>query len=223
MDFEKSKKRIAFIYTGGKVKTDLLPVFPNCDETRAGEECLIIAADSGYDLCRRLGIVPDVLIGDMDSVKDLSLESFHGEYITSPREKNDTDTMLAVKLALERGFGEIFIIGGLGGRVDHSLSNLYILEYIYNRGCKGVLTDGQNRVIFLRGGTVALKRGDYRFFSLLAVDTVCRGVTVAGCRYPLSDAVLLREEGYAVSNEIVGDEATLSVDEGALFVIESRD
>lgn len=215
----KGQNKKAFIYTGGKVYPDLLPVFPTCE--RGG--CVVIAADSGFDLCRRLGVLPDVLVGDLDSIRDGQALSFGGELLTVPREKNDTDTMLAVKLAIERGFCEIFIIGGLGGRADHTLSNLFVLEYIYNRGCRGLVTDGQNRVTFLRGGRAVLKKSDYRYFSLLAVDPVCRGVTVTGCKYPLFDATLLREEGYAVSNEILDDQAELSVAAGALFVIESRD
>lgn len=229
MDIEKNNKyKRAFIFTGGKVFTDLLPVFqPGICTNRTNRENvsgdIVIAADSGYDLCFSLGIEPDIVLGDMDSVKSPPGVSFGGKIIVVPSEKNDTDTMLAVKYALDAGYADIIIIGGLGGRADHTLSNIFILEYIYNRGCRGMLTDGLNRIMYLKNGSVRVEKSDYRYFSLLAADRVCRGVNVTGCKYPLCCAVLNREEQYAVSNEVLSDAAVISVDEGALFVIESRD
>ena len=141
-----------------------------------------------------------------------------------PAEKDQTDTRLAVDLALSRGAGEIVIIGGLSGRLDHTLGNLGILEYLQARSVHAHITDGNNRVRFLRNNSALLPRGGFRYLSLLPADAVIRGVDVDGCKYPLKNAKLRRDNAaFSVSNELTGNCAFVAVRRGGMFVIESND
>ncbi len=220
------KENKIFIFTGGEVKADLLPLFL----TFPRENDIIIAADSGYDLCLKLNLVPHIFIGDMDSTAE-QYKSFKGEILLSPCEKDDSDTMLAIKHALKISKSDIVIIGGLSGRADHTLSNIFALEYIYNRGRSGIFTDGQNRITYHKGEQntqskskmpIEILKSEFTYFSLIAADKACRGIRITGCKYPLENAVLYREEQYVISNEITSDSAFISVREGSFFIIESR-
>ena len=205
----------AFIYTGGVVHTDRVTEHPRADDLR-------IAADSGYLTARALGDRVDIAVGDFDSMPADELPE-GVEMIRVRAEKDDTDTQLAVEIAAERGADDIVIIGGMSGRLDHTLSSLYILEDLTLRGIYAVMTDGENRARFLRSGSALIGRSGYRYLSLIAADDKVKGVTAEGCKYPLSNATLTRRFQYAVSNEIDGNCALISVKKGGLFIIESTD
>ena len=210
-----------YIFTGGKLAVGSM------DELglHMSEADLIIAADSGYNNASRLGVRPGLLLGDLDSIDRKSLapdELEHIEKIIVPAIKDDTDTQLAVDTALERGADEIIIIGGLGGRLDHTLSTVFLLEYIKDKGARGVITDGRNRVRIMESGEeLTIKRG-YKYLSLVGLTDTCEGVSISGVFYPLKDAVLERKYAFAVSNEITADAAEISLSKGILLVIESR-
>ena len=212
----------AYIFTGGKLAVGSM------DELglHMSEADLIIAADSGYNNASRLGVRPGLLLGDLDSIDRGALAPDgleHIEKIIVPAIKDDTDTQLAVDTALERGADEIIIIGGLGGRLDHTLSTVFLLEYIKDKGARGVITDGRNRVRIMESGEeLTIKRG-YKYLSLVGLTDTCEGVSISGVFYPLKDAVLERKYAFAVSNEITADAAEISLSKGILLVIESRD
>ena len=206
----------AFIYTGGAVRTDHLIEKP-------AEGDLVIAADSGYHTARALGAKIDLLLGDFDSIGAIPHE-VGMEIQQVPVEKDFTDTQLAVEIALERGADDMVIIGGLSGRLDHTLSTLAVLEDLHARGCRtAVVTDGQSRARYLKASSTLIARSECRYLSLVAVDEVVKGVTVEGCKYPLKNATLRRRNQFAVSNEITGNVAFISVRKGGVYVIESRD
>lgn len=212
----------AYIFTGGKIAVGSM------DELglHLSQNDLIIAADSGYNNASRLGVRPGLLLGDLDSIDRKSLapdELEHIEKIIVPAIKDDTDTQLAVDTALSRGADKIYIIGGLGGRLDHTLSTVFLLEYIKDKGARGVITDGRNRVRIMESGEeLTIKRG-YKYLSLVGLTDTCEGVSISGVFYPLKDAVLERKYAFAVSNEITADAAEISLSKGILLVIESRD
>ncbi len=205
----------AFIYTGGKVDIDRVTEHPKADDIR-------IAADMGYLTARALGDRVDLLVGDFDSLPEGDIPE-GVELIRVPAEKDDTDTQLAVELAIERGADDLVIVGGLGGRLDHALSNIYILEDLFARGVYAVMTDGYNRVRYLRSSSTLIGRGNHKYLSLIAADERVRGVSIDGVRYPIKGATLTRRRQYAVSNEIVSNCALISVRRGGLFIIESSD
>ena len=130
---------------------------------------------------------------------------------------------MPVEEAIRRGAEEIIIIGGLGGRLDHTLSTLAILEDLHARGVYATLTDGQSRVRYLRSSSTLIARSGYKYLSVLAADAVVKGVDIEGCKYPLKRATLRRERQFAVSNELTGNVAFVSVRRGGVFIIESSD
>ena len=206
----------AFIYTGGEI-------FPKGISERPQEDDLIIAADGGYHNAQAMGVVPTLLLGDFDSLKKGEKIPDGIEILQVPAEKDDTDTQLAVQVALEKGVKELVIIGGLDGRLDHTLSNLAVLEDLYAKNIRAVMTNGQNRARFIRNSGVILLREHFRYFSILAADPLLKGVTVDGCKYPLKKAKLQKTRQYAVSNEIVGNCALIEIKKGGAWVIESND
>lgn len=191
-----SKKIV--IITGGKCYVDRL-------DPEFAENAFIIAADSGYETALKLGIRPDLLVGDMDSLRNVPTDV---ETYRVKAEKDDTDTMLAASIAKERGADEIVIIGGAGGRADHWLSNIFLLEALQSEGIRAELRDGINviRVVCNEVAKIPCNGG---YFGLLALEDSV--VSAAGCKYPLTDASLTRSLPYAVSNEVVGDFATVKV------------
>lgn len=206
----------AFIYAGGTVYAEGVTEMPE-----AGD--LTIAADSGWRNAQKLGVVPELLAGDFDSLGEPDVPA-GVEIVRVPTEKDDTDTQLAVRLALERGADEIVLIAGLSGRIDHTLSTLAILEDLRARRVRAILTNGHNRVRFLRAGSLLIpKDPNFRYLSLLAVTERVSGVTVDGCKYPLRNATLTRRNQYAVSNEILGNAALIAVRRGSVCVVESAD
>lgn len=205
----------AFIYTGGGIAPERITEHP-----KAGD--LILAADSGYENALSLGVQPTVLLGDMDSLSHRELPETV-EVLKVPAEKDFTDTQMAVATALERGADEIVIVGGLDGRLDHALSNLSILEDLWERRVHAHVTDGRNRVRYLESTSTLIPRSEFHYLSLIAVSEKVKGVSVEGCRYPLKNATLTRPFQYAVSNELTGNCALISVKKGALYIVESSD
>lgn len=205
----------AFIYVGGEIDPGNVTEHP-----KSGD--LVIAADSGWHNAVALGEHPELLVGDFDSI-GLKDPPAGVELYRAPAEKDDTDTQLAVSLALSRGANDIVIIGGLSGRLDHTLSNLAILERLQSNRVHGVIADGRNRIRFLRNDGTLLARSGYRYFSLIAVDPVVKGVSIDGCKYPLKNAKITREHQFAVSNEITGNCALIEVRRGAVYLVESKD
>ena len=213
----------AYIFTGGKLAVGSM------DELglHMSEADLIIAADSGYNNASRLGVRPGLLLGDLDSIDRKKLapdELEHIEKIIVPAIKVDT--------AISRGADEIYIIGGLGGRLDHTLSSVFLLEYIADRGAGAVMTDGQSRVRVMKtaGEPVTFMipktfdgENGFKYLSIVSLTDECEGVRISGVFYPLDGVTLKRSYSYAVSNEITSDSAEITLERGTMLVIESRD
>ena len=205
----------ALIYTGGTICPEGITDHPRGDD-------ITIAADSGIRNAERMGVTVDFAVGDFDSFPEQEIPK-GTEIITVPAEKDFTDTQLAVDVALSKGAEEIIIVGGLGGRLDHTLSTLGILEKLYDGNVRVLLTDGNNRVRYIRSTSELIPRGHYRYFSVLAADPKVKGVTIEGGKYPLKNKTLTRTNQFAVSNEIEKNCALISVKKGGIFIIESRD
>ena len=207
----------AFIYSGGEIYPENITEHPKSRD-------LCIAADSGFANAKALGDRVDIALGDFDSLAggaDSIPETV--EKITVPAEKDETDTQLAVNVAIAKGAEEIVIIGGLSGRLDHTLSNLAILEALFDLGISAMILDGRNRARYIRSTSTLIPRSGYKYLSLIAADEKVKGVSVEGCKYPLKNKNLTRKYQYTVSNEINENCALVSVKRGGLFVLESRD
>ena len=205
----------AFIYVGGKIDPDFITEHPKGDD-------ITVAADSGILNAKRLGDHIDVAVGDFDSFPEREIPE-DAEVIRLKPEKDITDAQAAVEIAIERGAESFVIIGGLSGRLDHTLANLSILEDLAARHLYAIMTDGVSRVHFLNGGSALIGRSGFKYFSLIAASDVVKGVSVEGAKYPLKNAKLSRKcGGFGTSNEIDGNCALISIKKGSLFVIESR-
>ncbi len=183
------------------------------------ESCgCVIACDRGLAYCLESGVVPDVFVGDFDSY---SGEVPAGtELIRLPTRKDDTDTGFAVRLAIERGFSRIVLVCALGGRLDHALANLQTCADAAMRGAEVSILADDTEVFFLAGGgMLRLPKRDGWSLSVLAATDRASGVTITGCRYPLSDAVLTSRFPLGVSNEQTAPEASIRVAEGVLMVV----
>lgn len=176
----------------------------------------IIAADGGWLACRKTGITPDLLLGDFDS---LSTQPDFPNILRVPVEKDDTDTMLAVKTGLERGETEFHIYGGMGGRrTDHTIANFQALLYLARRGAQGWLYGHGERYTAVCGGTVTFPARDRGILSVFCLGADARDVSIQGGQYPLHHAVLTAEFPLGVSNHFVGRPITVSVRDGSLLI-----
>ena len=177
---------------------------------------LQIAADAGLHLCERLGVRPDVVLGDFDS---MDASEAPPDCIRVPVEKDDTDTMLAVKTGLERGETEFHIYGGMGGRrTDHTIANFQALLYLARRGAQGWLYGQGERYTAVCGGTVTFPARDRGILSVFCLGADARDVSIQGGQYPLHHAVLTAEFPLGVSNHFVGRPITVSVRDGSLLI-----
>lgn len=179
---------------------------------------LVIAADAGYRICLREGIVPDLLLGDFDSMEapaDL------GNCVRRlPVEKDDTDTLAALKAGLEQGRDAFYLYGGTGGqRLDHTLANLQSLLYLRRRGARGWMYDNDSIWTVIENEALTVERTvEWGLFSAFCLGDRAEGVDEEGFQYPLRDAVLTPEFPLGVSNHILEPKARISVRRGALAV-----
>ena len=192
-----------------------------CSELGFDSNRYVICADGGYALAKKLGIKPDVLIGDFDTYKKTLPDDC--EVIRHPEQKDDTDTMLAVKLALNRGFKHIVICGATGGRMDHTIANIQTLRYILGHGAYGELIDDGNHVTMQGPGIKVYSRMNGYYFSMFAYTEECSGITATGFQYPLKDAVLKSSFPLGVSNKVTGKSGIISLEKGILLIIYSKD
>ena len=178
---------------------------------------LQIAADAGLHLCERLGVRPDVVLGDFDS---MDVRQAPANCIRVPVEKDDTDTMLALREGLRRGCDTFYLYGATGGaRLDHTLGNVSILLYLDSLGKKAEIVDDYSEMQIVSKDEVSIE-DKYPFFSLLNITGCARGITIRDAKYPLDGAEITCEYQYGVSNEVLpGKTAKISVRDGKLLLI----
>lgn len=179
----------------------------------------IVFCDSGLKHLDALQVRPGLIVGDFDSHDNPNLDV---ETIVLPCEKDDTDTVFAVKEAIRRGYEDVLLIGVVGARLDHTLGNVYILEYLDNLGKKGFIIDDYSEMELVSRQTAYID-DSFRFFSLLNITGIAKGITVKNAKYPLKDAEIACGYQYGVSNEVLpGMRAEVTVKEGKLLLIKDR-
>lgn len=180
---------------------------------------LVIACDKGYAHAMRAGICPDLFVGDFDSlVGDVDANV---SVLELPCEKDDTDTMAAVRYAVEHGYTRLRLYCALGGRLDHLLGNLQAAVFAVEHGARVEIVDDADGMHIFGGGSMVVPARDGYSLSLLSLTDECRGVTVRGVKYPLENATLTNAFPIGVSNEWCGD-AEITLESGVLAVICSR-
>lgn len=176
----------------------------------------VVCADSGYRHCGRLGLTPGLLVGDFDSIGRLPGGVPH---LPFPAEKDYTDTTLALKTLLGRGYTRLLLAGMLGGRLDHTLANLQSLAHLSVIGADALMTDGETDAFAVTDGEITLSPRQDCYFSLLCASGECRGVTIRGAKYLLDRHTLRFDLPRAVSNEFLGGPVTVTVEEGTLTIL----
>lgn len=184
-----------------------------------GETDLLIAADGGYRAVCDAGMRPDLIVGDFDSLGSVPTDA---PVVRCPVEKDDTDTMIAIKEGLARGYQRFQIYGGLGGRLDHTIANLHALAYLADHGARGRLVGVREYVDILPAGTSTVYHEGRGVISIFAWGGNATGVTLTGLHYPLHDATLTPNFPLGVSNDFTGLPARVSVRTGKLIVIINR-
>lgn len=180
------------------------------------EDDFCICCDSGLKHRAGLGVTPDLIVGDFDSHENPHLDI---ETIVLPCEKDDTDTVFAVKEALKRGFEEFLLVGVIGGRLDHTLGNVSILLMLDAQGKKAVAVDDFSELEIVSDRPAQIE-DRYPYFSLLNISGTARDITIQNAKYPLEGAEITCEYQYGVSNEpLPGKTAVVTVGRGRLLLI----
>lgn len=212
-----------------------------------GKKDYIIAADAGYENLKGLGITPDLIVGDFDSmhvagvkgttgdVKNLDIydDAEKADYIHHLGRteldgvevriidpvKNDPDMMACVRIGLEMGIREFHIIGGTGRRIDHSIANLQILAFLAEHDARGYLYNDSQVTTAIRNTSLRFPEGMKGYFSAFSYSDHSYGVTERGLKYIINDVTLNSLTPTGLSNEFVGTEAEISVKEGTLMLV----
>ncbi|MBQ3215235.1 MAG: thiamine diphosphokinase [Oscillospiraceae bacterium] len=175
----------------------------------------IIAADGGLLHLNRLGVQPDAIIGDFDSLGHVPEGA-----LVHPVEKDDTDSMLAVRLGLEKGFRRFVLYGAMGGsRLDHTIANLQTLQFLANHGAVAHLAGADVIATVIRNGSACFPAAPEGIVSVFCMGADAQGVDIQGLCYELKNGRLTAGYPLGVSNHFIGKNATISVNNGSLLII----
>jgi thiamine pyrophosphokinase len=200
-------KGICYIVAAGAVED--LALEPSADD-------FVIAADAGYLHLPKLSVVADLVVGDFDSLKH---KPNHPNVLEFPCEKDETDVMIAVREGLRRDYRKFLILGGLGGRLDHTLANIQTLSFLASHNACGYLVGGGTAVTVIRNGSIRFDSEKKGTVSVFCCGETASGVYLRGLKYPLTDAVLTSIQPLGVSNEFTGADSEISVKDGTLAVM----
>jgi len=190
-------------------------------------EC-IIAVDRGLEFLDQHKIVPDVIVGDFDSVSEKILSRYIGEKTISiyqhDSKKESSDTELAIEAAIELNHKELLILGATGKRLDHFWGNIQSLKIPLDAGVKGMILDSQNRIRLLNKDFVLKKEDSFgRYFSLFPLGETVENVTIEGAKYPLKGESLTPWSSRFISNEIAEEELKIIFEHGIIILMETKD
>ena len=187
----------------------------------------VIAVDGGFRYCQMLGILPDLILGDMDSaseeeravIEEIEREDPSRIHRLKP-EKDDTDTLSAVREGLERGYRKFYFYGALGGRLDHSIANIQTLLFLKKQGAVGyILTDTQ-LVTVIRNEEITFHAGVEGRMSLFSLGEKAEKVTIKGMKYVLTEDTVTNDFPIGISNEFIKtEEALVRVETGELLIM----
>lgn len=210
------------IISGGNVDESFLRVLVDINQYSE-----IIAADHGLMAGDHLNLPLDFIVGDFDSVPKEVISKYKRNnvpIITFPIEKDETDTELALDLAIQQGPKSIDIVGATGSRLDHTLANMHLLTIPLNKGIEAYIIDANNK-FYLKKETFAIQKsnqyGDY--ISFLPFHGDVKGLSLKGFKYPLDNVTLSAGESICISNELIDDTGEIHFTEGTLMVFESKD
>ncbi len=203
-------KEFCLIVSGGE--------FSPLPEELRGARC-VIACDRGYIHAERLGLAPDLIVGDFDSAPppsaDVPVKRF-------PSHKDDTDTMLAAREAIARGYRDVAVCCAFGGRMDHTLANVQTAAWLVAHGARAYLAGTDTEAMAFTAGGARIPRREGWSLSVFALSDVCEGVTLRGVKYECENETLTNAFPLGVSNVWTAEEAEISVRGGILLALMSR-
>lgn len=177
----------------------------------------VIAADRGFDSLMAYGVKPDLAVGDFDS---LGHRPNHPNVIQLPAEKDDTDMVFALRKGLELGYRRFVLLGGVGGRLEHTLGNLQLLDWLARHGAQGFLAGEKTAATCLRDGMeMAFPPSMAGYLSVFCNSGTAEGVCLSGLKFPLNDHTLTGDFPLGVSNQFLGQEARVRVGRGSLILV----
>lgn len=211
------------IVTGGDINLEQLREY--------GEEYRkqnIIAVDKGLEKLSKLNITPTHVVGDFDSISKEILEQYQNNkqiiFHKYNPEKDNTDTDIAIQLAIQLQSSNIIILGALGKRMDHSLANIHILKYALDAKIPCQIVDNYNRIYLIGDKHTLYKNKTYgKYISLIPLTSRVEGITLKGFKYPLTNYSMPIGLSLGISNEIIEKVASIEIRKGVLIVIESKD
>ena len=196
-------------YIFGALDTEVIDFNPS-------ENDLIIAADGGYNTLKKLNIKPDLVVGDFDSLGKIPENE---NIIKHPVKKDDTDTLLAIKIGLEKGYKRFSVYGAIGGRLDHTVATIQSASYVAENGGTAYINDGNRTVTAIKNSTIKFTSDAKGYISIFALSGVAKGVTIKGLLYELKDAEITPSFPIGVSNEFLNKDSEISVNDGVLTII----
>lgn len=197
---------------------------PNLEKARAliKPDDILIAADGGARHALALGLTPNIIIGDLDSLPaNFEPSTFNGEIIQHPRDKNESDLELAIQHALSLNPAEIIIIAALGGRMDQTLANIALLSGLQLAACNAQLNDGVEEIFFC-WDQVQVKGRSGDLVSLIPWQGKVTGIVTKHLKWRLQNETLFPEKSRGISNEMMNDAAMIQIKSGLLLIIHRR-
>lgn len=180
---------------------------------------LIIAADGGLKYLRQADIEPDIIIGDFDS---LGYVPDKENVLRLKPEKDITDMHAAVNVALEEGCDCFHIYGACGGRIDHTFANIQLIAMLAENGKKAFIFDGDTVITALHNSSIVFTSENSGFISVFSHSDTSKGVSIKGLKYELENAEMKNSFALGVSNEFIGKESSVSVENGTLIIVYTR-
>ena len=210
--------KTTLIITGGNIKSEFLKKHLEINKYNT-----IIAVDKGLEALDKLEIEPNYIIGDFDSISEIILKKYEKNIITLNKEKDYTDTHMALKLAIEIKSDKVVILGATGTRIDHTIANIHILKEALANNLQCTIMDENNKIFLIDKSTEIKQDKNYKYLSIIPLTTEATGITLKGFKYLLNNGKLTVGESIGVSNEQIEPKATIEVKNGILIIIYSKD
>lgn len=207
-----SIKNRCVIVGGGDCSTDMLL-------SNITQDDFVVCADSGFDIVSKSKIIPNLIIGDFDSIKTIPNNE---EKIVLPVEKDMTDCEAAYNEGVKRGFDKFLLLGGTGGRFEHTFANISVMARASKEGKEVVIMDDKHIFRSITNSSLYVPFLPNKQISVFAFGEKAYGVTETGFHYPLENYTLDPFVPLGISNDITGDYGVISVEEGTLIIIETQ-
>lgn len=203
----------------------------NCNDRDDCDDCKIIAVDKGLEICNKIGLTPDVIVGDFDSASSAVVGMYRRiakkkksiEFLDLDTHKDLTDTHVALQYALDHKASEIYISGATGTRMDHTMANIGLLKICADHNVKAYIEDDNNIITMIKGSEKLSRIEGYDYVSLIPYGGAVADVTLTGFEYDVSNYTFEIGDSRGVSNSISEDEASIEYESGYMIVVYSRD